>query len=179
MKKCLLPLLAALLTLVGCDSNKVSYKGFSFEFPENYELNKNVSSDGMRCMLEEKESSDLYMVEVVPDIKKVWGLEEAGNQEIGDYLANSVYDMYNQFFYSDDDVTLDRELMIDSSSDDDYAPYAYAELSGKIGDAPFRAMINSDIWGENQVTTLIIAYSNEKYDEMFKNIFGSYQWSGK
>ncbi|MBO4756514.1 MAG: hypothetical protein J5519_07130 [Bacteroidales bacterium] len=176
MRKCLIPLLAALLTLVGCNSNKVSYKGFSFEFPENYKLTKNVSVDGMRCMLEEAESSDLFLVEVVPDFKKEWGLEEAGNEEIGNYLANAVYDMYNQFLYSDEDVRLDQEFRIDSSADDDYAPYAYAEVSGKLGDAPFRAMLNSDIWGENQVTTLIIAYSNEKYDEMFKGIFGSYQW---
>lgn len=176
MKKCLIPLLAALLTLVGCNGNKVSYKGFSFEFPENYKLSKNVSEDGMRCMLEEKESADLYLVEVIPGFLKEWGLEESGNEEVGKYLADAVYDLYNQFFYSDEDVTLDKEISIDSSADDDVSPYAYAELSGKIGDAPFKAMINSDMWGDNQVTTLILAYSKEKYDEMFNRIFGSYVW---
>ena len=179
MRKCLIPLLAALLTLAGCNSNKVSYKGFSFEFPENYQLTKNVSADGMRCMLEEKEGSDLFLVEAVPHFLKDFGLEECGNKEVGDALANSVYDLFNQFFYSDENVTLDTSFHIDSSSDDDYSPYAYGELSGKIGDAPFRAMINSDLWGDKQVTTLILAYSNEKYDEMFNRIFGSYAWEAQ
>lgn len=179
MKKCLFPLLAALLTLVGCNGNRVSYKGFSFEYPDNYKLNKNVTADGMRCMLEEKGSNDLFLVEVIPDFLEDFGLTGSGNAEIGNAMANAVYDMYNHFFYSDEDVTLDKELVIDSSKDGDYAPFAYAELTGKIGDSPFRAVINSDLWGENQVTTLILAYSEEKYNQMFNQIFGSYTREAK
>ena len=180
MKKCLFPLVAALSILVGCNGNCVSYKGFSFEYPEEYSLQKNVTKDGMRCLLTPEGGDDLYMVEVIPDFKEEWGLENAGNKEVGDYLANAVYDMYNKFFHSDKkDVKLDNEFVIDCSKDSDYSPYAYAEVSGRIGDAPFRAVINSDLWGDNQVTTTIIAYSDERYDEMFNQIFGTYTWIEK
>ncbi len=176
MKQYLFPLLAALLLMMGCSGNKVSYKGFSFEYPANYKLEKNVNADGMRCKLSEEQTGDLFLVEVVPGFRKDWGMENSGNGEVGDFLANAVYDLFNQFFDSDETVTLDRKFQIDSSSDKDQSPYAYAELAGKRGGVPFRAVINSDVWGDNQVTTLILAYSEARYHEMFNGIFGSYAW---
>lgn len=176
MKKCLLPLLAALLTLVGCVGDKVSYKGFSFEYPDAYKLQKTVSSDGMRCTLQKPGRQDLYLLEAVPDVRAAWDLEEAGNEEMGKMMANSVYDLYNRYFNTGKELVLDEEFEIESSDDDDFSPYAYADLEGTIDGTPFKAIISSDLWGEIQVTTLILAYSEESYREMFQQIFGSYSW---
>lgn len=175
MKKCLIPLLAVLLSLVSCTGNRVSYKGFSFECPEHYPLQKTVTADGMRCVLQGKEPGEIYVVEVVPDFRKEWGLEEAGNKEVGKMMANSVYDLYTRHF-SSGKLVLDKAFVIESSEDGDFSPYAYSELAGTLDGSAFKAFISSDLWGENQVTTLILARSEARYNEWFQQVFGTYTW---
>lgn len=184
MKNLFFSLLAVTLLLQACQSRKVSYKDFSFSYPDTYTLEKTKGDDGiMYYFLKNKEDGINFVhIEQLPDYVTRCGVENIGKLEISQHMELLIEDLADSYFFSqEEDVVIDENFgfTVQTPESEEDVPHADAELRGTYDSLPFRAYFAADMWGENLVLTLLCAFSDDDLKTQIQEIFQTYEWRAK
>ncbi|MCR4825004.1 MAG: hypothetical protein K5849_06590 [Bacteroidales bacterium] len=178
MKKLFYPLGAALLTLTACQSGNDSYHGFSFSCPDTYSIQQEDDEFGRIYLLESKrdELSFVYMY-LMPDfIEENFPIPE-DNHVISKEICEIMLEEADSFL-SAEGVVVNEDLneTIQLAQKDDFSAYARTDFSGTHYDAPYRARLSADFWGDTLLILLMVSYSDEETETQIREIFQTFEW---
>ena len=181
MKKALFILCAALFLLSACQSGKVTCNGFSFSYPDSYSLEKTEMENGeQHYFLKDKEDGVNFVnIEQMPGYTAMCEASGLSNLDICMHMVMMINDLADSYFFSQKDgVVIDKEFgfTVKTPESEDEIPGASAELRGTYGGLPFRAFFAADLWGDNMVTTLMCAFSDDVLKTQIQDIFQTYEW---
>ena len=165
MKK-LIILCAALLALQACRPGGISYKGFSFSYPDTYSLETTKADNDARYyfLKDTEDGINFVYIEQIPDYLKLCGDTTPGNLDICQHMVLLIHG--GPRFHAQTPAP-ESEAEI---------PTANAELRGTYEGLPFRAYFAADLWGDNMVTTLMCAFSDDVLKTQIQEIFQTYEW---
>ncbi len=180
MKKIII-LCAALLALQACRPGGISYKGFSFSYPDTYSLETTKADNDARYyfLKDTEDGINFVYIEQIPDYLKLCGDTTPGNLDICQHMVLLIHDLADSYFFSQkDDVAIDKDFGFTVKTPESEAeiPTANAELRGTYDGLPFRAYFAADLWGDNMVTTLMCAFSDDVLKTQIQEIFQTYEW---
>lgn len=179
MKKAQL-LLVCLLALTACNSNKISYNGFSLSFPEPYIIDNidKLGADRYYLLSNEDAPNNFAYIQVMPDYVANCGLSDPTNLDISQQMLLLIDELADNFFFSEDGVEIDEDFgfTIKTPEREDIIPNATAELRGAYDGLPFRAYFAADLWGDNMVVSLFCAEDDNEMKKQIQEIFLTYEW---
>ena len=175
---------AALFVLQACNGNRVKYNGFSFSYPDNYSLETTKAENGeQHYFLKDKEDGvNFVYIEQMPGYTAMCEASGLSNLDICMHMVMLINDLADCYFFSEkDDVAIDEEFgfTVKTPESEDEIPCASAELRGTYDGFPFRAYFAADLWGDNIVTTLMCAFSDDVLKEQIQEIFQTYVWEAE
>ena len=115
----------------------------------------------------------------MPDYSKLCGDAVPGNLDICGHMVLLIHDIADSYFFSwEEDVVIGKDFgfTVKTPESEDETPTASAELRGTYDGLPFRAYFAADLWGDNMVTTLMCALSDDVLKTRIQEIFQTYEW---